>query len=75
MQEINKFNVQISDITNGSVTYMAFIINKICFFIDSTQFMSSSLDALVKNLSDNDFEYLFQEFSRDSVKLVKQYTE
>ena len=34
--------------------------------------MSSSLDALVKYLLDNDFEYLFQEFSSDFVKLVKQ---
>ena len=36
--------------------------------------MNSSLDALVKNLSDNNFKYLviFQEFSGDLLKLVKQ---
>ena len=47
---------------------MAFIINKNLLFIDSTQFMSSSLDILVKNLSNNDFKYLSQEFSGDLLK-------
>ena len=36
------------------------------------QFMSSSLDALVKNLSDNDFRYLSQELSGEQSKLVQQ---
>ena len=36
------------------------------------QFMKSSLDALVNNLSDNDFKYLSQEFSGDLLELVKQ---
>ena len=45
---------------------------KICFFcIDSMQFMSSSLDALVKNLTDNGFKYLSQEYRGDFLKLVK----
>ena len=47
---------------------MAFIINKNLLFIDSTQFMSSSLDIWVKNLSDNKFKYLSQEFSGDLLK-------
>ena len=51
---------------------MAFTINKDLIFIDSMQFMNSSLDALVKNLSDNDFKYLLQEFTDEQVKLVKQ---
>ena len=51
---------------------MAFTINKNLFFIDSMQFMNSSLDALVYNLSDNDFKYLLQEFSGDLPELVKQ---
>ena len=34
--------------------------------------MNSSLDALVKNLSDNDFKQLSQEFSGKLLKLVKQ---
>ena len=51
---------------------MTFTINKNLIFIDSMQFMNSSLDALVRNLSDNDFEYLSQEFRGDMLKLVKQ---
>ena len=51
---------------------MAFVINKNLFFIDSMQFINSSLDALVKNFSDNDFKYLSQEFSGDLIELVKQ---
>ena len=47
---------------------MAFIINKNLLFIDSTQFMSYSLDILVKNLSDDNFKYLSQEFSGDLLK-------
>ena len=51
---------------------MAFKINKKLVFIDSIQFMNSSLDALVQNLSDNDFKHLSQEFSGKFLKLVKQ---
>ena len=36
------------------------------------QFMNSSLDAFVKNLLDNDFKYLSEEFSGDLLELVKQ---
>ena len=34
--------------------------------------MNSSLDSLVKNLSDNDVKYLPEEFSGDLLKLVKE---
>ena len=34
--------------------------------------MNSSLDSLVKNLTDNDFKYLSEEFSGESLELVKQ---
>ena len=44
---------------------MALTINKNLVFVDSMQFMNSSLDVLVKNLSDNDLKYLSQEFSGD----------
>ena len=50
---------------------MAFAINKNLVFINGMQFMNFSLDALVKNLSDNDFKYLSQEFSGDLLELVK----
>ena len=48
---------------------MAFTINKNLVFIE---FMNSSLDSLVKNLSDNDFKYLSEEFNDEFLKLVKQ---
>ena len=34
--------------------------------------MNSSLDSLVKNLSDNDFKHLSEEFNNEFLKLVKQ---
>ena len=37
---------------------MALILNKNIVFIDSMQFMDSSLEKLVKNLLDDDFKYL-----------------
>ena len=36
------------------------------------QFMNSSLDSLVKNLSDNDIKYLYEKFSGEFFRLVKQ---
>ena len=41
-------------------------------FIDSMQFMSSSLDKLVKNLSGEDFKYLVEEFGSENLELLKQ---
>ena len=41
-------------------------------FIASMQFMNSSLDKLVKNLSDKDFRYLVEEFSSENLELLKQ---
>ena len=51
---------------------MAFTIKRNLVFIDSMQFMNSSLDSLVKNLSDHDFKYLSKEFSGEFLKLVKE---
>ena len=58
MQEIGKIDVKVSVIPNGLEKYMAFTVNKNLGFIDSIQFINSSLDSLVKNLSGNDFKYL-----------------
>ena len=52
---LHKFDVKISVIPNGLEKYMAFFLGKNLVFIDSMQFMNSSLDKLVKNLSDEDF--------------------
>ena len=62
--ELNKFNVKINVIPNGLEKYMVFFLNKNLVFIDSMQFMSSSLDKLVKILSDEDFKYLVEELRR-----------
>ena len=51
---------------------MAFILNKNLVFIDSMQFMNSSLEKLVINLSDIDFKYLTQEFGSKNFELLKQ---
>ena len=34
--------------------------------------MNSSLDKLVRNLSDEDFKYLVREFGFDNLKILKQ---
>ena len=36
------------------------------------QFMTYSLDKLAKNLSDEDFKYLVEEFDSESLELLKQ---
>ena len=51
---------------------MTFFLNKNLVFIDSMQFMNSSLDKLVKNLSDEDFKYLVEEFGSGNLRLLKQ---
>ena len=47
-------------------------LSKNLVFIDSMQFMNFSLDKLVKNLSENDFKYLTEEFSSKNLELLKQ---
>ena len=47
------------------------IINKLGF-IDSFQFVISSLDRLIKNLNKDYFKYLSQEFDNNVLNLVKQ---
>ena len=41
-------------------------------FIDSMQFMNSSLEKLIKNFSDDDFKYLTEEFVSKNLELLKQ---
>ena len=57
VKEISKFDVKENIIPNGLEKYMAFTINEKLDFIDIMQFINSSLDILVKNLSENDFKY------------------
>ena len=63
MQDLGKLNFKISVIPNGLEKNMNFRINNKLSFIDNFQFLSSSLDNLVENLSENDFKYLTQEFN------------
>ena len=51
---------------------MATILNKNLVFIDSMKIMSSSFEKLVKNLSDEDFKYLTQEFGPKNLEFLKQ---
>ena len=51
---------------------MSFSTNNKLSFIDSFQFISSSLDSLVKNWSNYDFKYLSEEFDNNVLDLVKQ---
>ena len=51
---------------------MAFTLNKNLISIDSMLFVNSSLDKLVKNLTDKDFVYLSEKFSGEQLKLVKE---
>ena len=47
MQELGKFNLKINIIANGLEKYMSLTINNKLSFVDSFQFLSSSLDSLV----------------------------
>ena len=52
--------------------YMTLFLNKNLVFIDSIQFMNFSFEKLVKNLLDNDFKYLTEEFGSKNLELLKQ---
>ena len=69
--ELNKFDVKINVIPNGLEKYMAFFLGKNLVFIDSMQFMNSSLDKLVKNLLDEDFKYVVEEFGPKYLEILK----
>ena len=72
-KELSKFNnLKISVIPNGLEKYMSFTLNKNLIFIDCMLFVNSGLDKLVKNLNDEDFRYLSEEFSGEQLKLVKE---
>ena len=72
MQELGTVSLKINVKPNGLKKYMSFSINNKFSLIDSFQFLSSSLDSLVKNLSKDDFKCLSQEFDNNVLDLVKQ---
>ena len=72
IKEISNFDVKVDVILNGLEKYMAFTINRNLLFIQSMQFMNSSLDSLVKNLEDKDFKYLSEKVSGKYLEFVKE---
>ena len=67
-----KVQMDINAIPNNMEKYMAFMLGNHLVFLDSFQFMSSSLDNLVKNLPDEAFKYTKQEFKKEQCNLMKQ---
>ena len=67
-----KSNFKINVIPNGLQKCMSFNVNNKLIFINRFQFLSSSLDSLVKNLNKDDFKYFSQEFDSKILDLVKQ---
>ena len=49
---------------------MSFSLDNKLVFIDSFQFLSSSLDSLVKNSGENGFKHLSQVFDSEVVDIV-----
>ena len=70
--ELDKFDVKINVISNGLEKYMVFFLNKNLVFIDSMQFMNSSLYKLIKNLSVEDSTQLIEEFGSKTIELLKE---
>ena len=65
MEELGTFNLKINVIPNKLEKYMSFSMNNKLSVIDGFQFLSSSLDSIVKNLAKDDF-------NNNILDLVKQ---
>ena len=72
MQEPGKIKIKTNVKSNKPEKHMSFTITNKLSFIDIFQFLSSSLDSLVKNLSKNGFEYQSQGIDNNVLDLVKQ---
>ena len=64
--------MNINAIPNNMEKYMAFMLGNHLTFIDSFQFMSSSLDKLVSNLPIEAFKYTYNIFKQEQFQLMKQ---
>ena len=62
----------INAIPNNMEKYMAFMLGNHLTFLDSFQFMSSSLENLVNNLPDEAFKYTSKAFKNEKFKLMKK---
>ena len=67
-----KQDLNINAIPNNMEKYMAFMLGNNLTFIDSFQFMSSSLDNLVNNLPKDDLKYTSQVFKDKKLNLMSQ---
>ena len=65
MPELGKLNFKINIIPNGLEKYIGFHINNKLIFNASFQFLSSSFESLVRNLSKDDFKNLSPEFDNN----------
>ena len=72
MQEIGEFDLNISVIPSNSEKYMSFTWGKNLVFIDSFQFMASSLEKLSSNLPQNKYTHLENELGKTNSHLLKQ---
>ena len=67
-----KQDLNINAIPNNMEKYMAFMLGNHLTFINSFQFMSSSLDKLVNNLPKDDLKYTSQVFKGKRLNLMSQ---
>ena len=67
-----KQDLNINAIPNNMEKYMAFMLGNHLMFIDSFQFMSSSLDKLVNNLPKDDLKYTSQVFKGKKLNFMSQ---
>ena len=76
MQEIGSIgksnNLSINCIPNNMEKYMASMLGKRLVFLDSFQFIASSLERLAANLPTDAFKYTSQVFQDEKVALMKQ---
>ena len=64
--------MEINAIANNMEKYIAFMLGKHLIFLDSFQFMSSSLDKLACNLPGDALKYTTEAFKNDQFKLMKK---
>jgi hypothetical protein len=70
MQEIGKFKMEVNVIPNNMEKYISFSLGKNLVFIDSIQFMASSLEDFVSNLSPEDFRIVGKRWKGEDFNLV-----
>ena len=71
-KKVKEQPLTINDILNNMEKYMAFMLGNQLTFIDSFQFMSSSLDKLVSNLPKDDLIYTSKVFKGKKFNLMSQ---